>query len=366
MFADFIKKISLRLINDEFNFIGVSGDGENISSETNVILMAKAVGGIMYVVGIADGSKIDLESYKIEMDNILHNINKNLHDFLCTRLVCVNIISGNENAKEFVDKQEYFTDELLTKVWWYIDIENKNIMIPKGQPDKLISLDRFILEAFEDESNFDSQPIEFRKFESVVMQHTALKHRTSNSSLTMALVAINIIIFVYGTISGNADNLVDKFALNASAVFNQKEFYRLFTAMFLHLDLTHILSNSLYLYLFGSRVEKYYGKLNFVYIYVISGLMGSIFSFILTRGISAGASGAIYGLLGATLALSQVRKKSIDGLSLYTIMIIFFPGLVLGLFSPYIDIWGHVGGAIGGYFTGLIINKLILKTEDIK
>ena len=90
MFADFIKKISLRLINDEFNFIGVSGDGENISSETNVILMAKAVGGIMYVVGIADGSKRDLESYKIEIDKILDNINKNLHDFLCTRLVCVN------------------------------------------------------------------------------------------------------------------------------------------------------------------------------------------------------------------------------------------------------------------------------------
>ena len=173
--------------------------------------------------------------------------------------------------------------------------------------------------------------------------------------MTYSIIIINIIIFVLSILFGE-DTLRILFA-NNSGLVKGGEFYRLFTSMFLHVDFLHILFNMYALIVLGPLVEKYYGKIKFLMIYLISGLIGSLFSCVFQGDmvLSYGASGAIFGLLGSIAYFTYYYRATLQGLLRSNILPVILFNLLLGFMIPGIDVSAHIGGLIGGIFTSMAI-----------
>jgi len=131
------------------------------------------------------------------------------------------------------------------------------------------------------------------------------------------------------------------------------EYYRLLTSIFLHGDALHLLSNMWALWIFGSSFSSL--PLLFVAIYFASGLVGSLFSFFFNPHPSIGASGAIFGLVGALLAIginSNFSSNLVSNLLVYIVLSFMLSALP----GTRIDLWGHLGGLTGGFIIGFILN----------
>jgi rhomboid protease GluP len=154
-------------------------------------------------------------------------------------------------------------------------------------------------------------------------------------------------------------------------ILNYDEYYRLFTSMFIHLSETHFFSNALALYFVGRAVETYFGRGRMAIIYFLGGISGSLASFMFSRGASAGASGAIFALIGAELAFLWLNRQllGLQGRVWFqqTLMIAGL-NLFIGFVSAAvpaavrIDNWGH----IGGLFAGLVLAWFIAPQYEIR
>ena len=175
----------------------------------------------------------------------------------------------------------------------------------------------------------------------------------TDAIVTKILVAANLIVYLITVAQspfGNKwDNpggsLFNDWALQGFAVANG-DWYRLVTAMFLHGSLLHLAFNMLALWWLGSIVEQAMGSLRFLLVYFVSGLAGSAGALLLSNPgqITVGASGAIYGILGALLILEWLQTGSLAGPAMTLIVL----NLALSLVIPGISIGGHLGGLVGG------------------
>ena len=139
------------------------------------------------------------------------------------------------------------------------------------------------------------------------------------------------------------------------------ELWRLFTPMFLHGSIYHILFNMYALANIGPGLERHYGHPRFLALYVLGGFGGNVVSFLLTSAPSLGSSTAIFGLLGAEGVLLYQNKSLFGGMAqraLSNIIMIAVINLVIGM-SPGIDNWGHIGGLIGGTLFALLGGPLL-------
>jgi rhomboid protease GluP len=131
----------------------------------------------------------------------------------------------------------------------------------------------------------------------------------------------------------------------------QGQLWRLFTPMLLHGSLLHIGFNMYALYALGPGLESYYGHQRFLLLYVLAGFAGNVLSFLFSPANSLGSSTAIFGLLGAQ-AVFLLQNKSLFGSraqrALTNIAMVAALNLWIGLSSPGIDNWGHLGGLLGG------------------
>ena len=179
--------------------------------------------------------------------------------------------------------------------------------------------------------------------------------------VTYALLAINFLLWVTLEISGgsaNAQVLIDFGALSAPLVVDG-EYWRLFTAMFLHAGIMHILANSLSLFIFGQIVERTYGHGRFVLVYLLAGLFGSVASLSLnSTAVGVGASGAVFGIVGALAAYFVANRRVMGDLGRQNLMgLLMLVGInvVFGLTSPGIDNWAHMGGLASGFLLGMAL-----------
>lgn len=172
--------------------------------------------------------------------------------------------------------------------------------------------------------------------------------------LTYALAALNGLIFLAGYLTPQLEwELFLRGALLPQAVVFEGEVYRLFTAMFLHGSLPHVLFNTYAIFIVGQMVEPIFGRTRYLLIYVLGGLTGSAASLALggLDGASVGASGAVFAIFAAQgvhlyqhrgvyrNARAQLRHMAM--LIALNLLIGFMPG-------SRIDNWGHIGGMLGG------------------
>jgi membrane associated rhomboid family serine protease len=165
---------------------------------------------------------------------------------------------------------------------------------------------------------------------------------TNPTPVVIALVVICVVVFVASGF-GKA-SVIARFGGLSHQVRQSDEYYRVFTAMFLHLNFLHIASNMVTLLIVGPAVEVMLGKARFLTLYLIAGLAGGVASYLFTpaNSVSAGASGAIFGVMGAYVVLAHNRRQP-----LAPVVALIVINLAIG-FSGNIDWRDHLGGLVIG------------------
>ena len=182
---------------------------------------------------------------------------------------------------------------------------------------------------------------------------------------TKVLIGINIIVFLLTFILSktNIFDVYTKFALNKYYVQNG-EIYRLITCGFLHADIIHLLCNMYSLSIIGTQIENFIGKKKFLIVYFVSLLTGSLLSCILNTGWSVGASGAIFGLMGALVYFGYHYRIYLGSVLKTQLIPLLILNLGIGFIIPNIDISAHIGGLVGGLLTTMSLG--IEKKSDKK
>jgi membrane associated rhomboid family serine protease len=186
-------------------------------------------------------------------------------------------------------------------------------------------------------------------------QRTARRTRRTITGLeapaTVGLVALNVLVYLVTVYQGGGvgrpgGDLFARGALIGAAISVDGDWYRLVTAMFLHASLLHLAFNMLALYWLGTVVEQALGSIRFLLVYFASGLAGSAGALVFTDPFTptVGASGAIFGIMGALLVLEYRATGSLGGQAMGLIVL----NLVLTFAIPNISIGGHLGGLAGG------------------
>lgn len=188
---------------------------------------------------------------------------------------------------------------------------------------------------------------------------------------TYILMGVNIVVFlamtVFGALnglglSGSQDSRVLLiFGAMHNQLIAQGDYYRLLTSMFLHIGLIHLLFNTYALFILGQDVERLYGAGRFLLIYFLGGLGGSLASFVLSanpRGVSAGASGAIFALIGASIAYFYLHRQTFGPrgqAQLRSLLMLAGINLVFGFTIPFINNLAHMGGLVFGALLGWVL-----------
>jgi len=181
----------------------------------------------------------------------------------------------------------------------------------------------------------------------------------AKAPVTYILIGINVAAYILTAylskdIFTSDINVLILLGAKVNSLILNGEYYRLVTCMFLHGGLLHIGLNMYALYIIGPLIENIFGKKKYLAIYFISGILASIFSLIMSPDVSIGASGAIFGLLGASLVFAVKMKDRIGKEFLVNIITVIGINLIIGFTIPNVDIFAHVGGLIGGVISALI------------
>lgn len=175
--------------------------------------------------------------------------------------------------------------------------------------------------------------------------------------ITYSLIIINTLIFLLSLFNiVNIDDMYMMFGANYELVASG-EFYRLFTCMFFHADLLHLIFNMYALYILGTKVERYYGSKRYIVLYLISGLVASLFSCVFNNinVISIGASGAIFGLFGSIAYFTYHYRGTLREFLTSGIIPTLLLNLIIGFANTGIDMAAHIGGIIGGLLIAMSI-----------
>lgn len=168
--------------------------------------------------------------------------------------------------------------------------------------------------------------------------------------VTSILIGLNMLIYFLMIITDNYLLMIDRFALYGPLVIKSHQYYRLITSAFLHVNLFHMIFNCYSLYVIGSQMESFLGKTKYIIVYLFSALAGSLLSIVLNKnGVSIGASGAIFGLLGSMIYFGYHYRVFLGTVIKNQIIPLIVMNLAIGfIFSSRINNFAHIGGMIGG------------------
>ncbi|MGN0362864.1 MAG: rhomboid family intramembrane serine protease [Bilifractor sp.] len=181
--------------------------------------------------------------------------------------------------------------------------------------------------------------------------------------VTILLILINIIVFLFEELTGGStgENTVVAYgAQYAPYIIDGHQWWRLFTSMFIHFGFSHIFSNMISLSYCGWSLEQQYGKIRYLVLYLASGIGGNILSLCIDAAtgnynLSAGASGAIFGLIGAYAGAAVMDRKKTNRRANPWLMIIFSLLMFVQNIGAGINIWAHLGGMITGFLLGMLL-----------
>ena len=187
---------------------------------------------------------------------------------------------------------------------------------------------------------------------------------------TVILVAINVVVFLLLSLKGMTEDgmfLLQHGAMYVPYITEKGEYYRIFTSMFLHFGFDHLLNNMVVLAAVGLNLEYELGGLKFLILYLLSGLGGNVLSawWDIRMGeyaISAGASGAIFGVIGALLYVAIRNKGRIGDISGRGILFMIALSLYYGFSSGGVDNMAHIGGLAAGF----VLSVLLYRKKDRK
>ena len=292
---------------------------------------------VLYLVCLLDGREETWREENMTFTGFSCSMEKRLEEFFCTRLVALSVLVDNQGEIVPVDSVDnpYTYEEKVHRVFWHFSTERAEVTAAKGQPNKIIGIEKLLAAAA-----LGKAP------EVLILRDTK---EQKQPVATAVIFAICLVLLIVTTLFPSGHDLIMEYGLGAEGIA-RGEYYRLITSMFLHSGIMHLASNGVYLYYFGVRAEKLLGTGKFLLLYLVAGICGGLLSVFLGDGygVSIGASGAIYGLLGAMLLLTKKRGPRYTGMNYSTMLLLAATAICMGFFEPNVDNLGHIGGFLGG------------------
>ena len=197
-------------------------------------------------------------------------------------------------------------------------------------------------------------------------QESAAPRSRSPYTITIALIAINVLVFLAMVASGisltepTPHDILKWGGDFGPATIGAHQWWRLLTSCFLHFGIVHIGMNMYVLYLIGPFIQAVFGRMRYLLIYFIAGLAGSIVSvWVHPTAVGAGASGAIFGLYGAVFGFLLIKRRSLNPEAMKSIAksagIFVLYNVVYGSISGTTDLSAHLGGLLAGFLAGMLL-----------
>ena len=201
-----------------------------------------------------------------------------------------------------------------------------------------------------------------------IPQRTRMRYLASPYTVTTGLIAVNTLVFLAMVASGcsfTQPTTLDVFNWGGDygpATVGAHQWWRLLTSCFLHFGIIHIGFNMYVLYQIGPFIEVTFGRARYLILYFIAGLAGSVTSiWIHPNSVSAGASGAIFGLYGAVFGFLLINRRTLDPVATKSIAksagIFVLYNVVYGSISRTTDLSAHFGGLIAGFLAGMVLAR---------
>lgn len=298
---------------------------------------------------IHNNEQFEFDQYKIK--GILSQIKKKTFSF---RVNALNInLNENDYQKSVILKN---IDNITVKS--LADIENnkdlleifpnlkKGLYKNTGSIDMIFNVTKDINEKTEKDN---------KKYEKIFSKKEPL--------ITYILIGICTILFILSMILSKAIYEFDIKTLlilgaNNKLLVKSGQIWRVITSAFLHGGIAHFMINMYSLYIIGKEIEGHFGKINYLTIYFFSALCGGLLSAVAGKAgvVSVGASGAIFGLMGALVYFGLCYRLYLKNSLLNQILPVIAFNLIIGFLIAGIDMWGHIGGLIGGFLMAMALN----------
>lgn len=298
-----------------------------------------------------NGNVMDTEANKDKE----HKIDRE-HETNHNKVEVLNLIATNhiEKVKAFISTESRI---------WVIDLKESRIIQYENQSSDFLGLyhgiDQILNSHLSKNQAMEPNGNYYNNVNRIIKKDRVWPFSPCNTTI----VIINIIIFLAMDIFRYQETFFNKGDLYWPAVINNKEYYRLLTSMFIHMDISHLLNNMLILLFIGDNLEKTVGKFKYLVIYFMSGIIAGIVSMRYNMEIgeivgSVGASGAIFGVIGAVAYTVLIYRGRIKDFSPRRMLFFIFLSLYGGFTNQGIDNAAHIGGLISGVILAAILHLM--------
>lgn len=309
---------------------------------------SKMDGSLMYMVNIydCDCKNLDIAGYRKRLSESTIAFAEENH---VNGVAVFEIFTDSDGSFEINETEN---GEVIF-IEYFVNLTEKSIRLRKNQPTNEQNINDIIKFALEGKV-FELPKIEFTK------------DRGKITRLSYSLITLNILLFLVSRLilaSYKTDLLIEFGALNRNTFFEQFQIYRVITYMFIHGGFAHISNNIFWLFIIGSAAEKTFGSKYYLLIYFMSGIAAGLVTIIFQDVAIIGASGALFGLIGAMMVYSYINKRTNFGFNFMLLLMISIVSLLSGFFFESVGNLGHITGLVAGLTIGYLLCKRVISTN---
>ncbi|EPR13259.1 rhomboid family protein [Ruminiclostridium papyrosolvens] len=354
---NFLNSLLRYLVEKDYYHL-ISADNQMPDLSNGITSMIREIQGTSVFVEIIDADRYGTEQIRNIMLNgaaMLNNIQgSNAHIF---KVFVFESTTDMDKVEIIKQHQLDITSEKRFMKCISLNISTKQVekyfSVPAFDAGLVKSFKRFF------SKGLDERETDYQDIEGIIEKRKKdfeIQFKAQTPWLTYIIIALNIVMYgLLQLVSMRTEiayeQQLEPFGAKVNNLIMEGQYWRFFAPMFLHADIVHLAVNCYSIYIIGSQVEKIFGRGRFLAIYFVSGFIGSAASFAFSLNSSVGASGAIFGLVGAMLYFSLRRPallKSSYGANLITMLVI---NLAYGFMNKRIDNHAHIGGFVGGFLT---------------
>lgn len=362
MKVQFVKSLIKTLVGDSNFLLLKNRDDSRVFSEKYNILVKEHFGNNI-VVELIDGDQLSADEItaRLQHNRKFLNENKPKQGFFIFEIFIFTNSPTQDRLMAISTGQFHQLGKAYLKCL-SVNLTAKNVERHFRAPITDLSLSKTITRLFAEgfidliSDNELEELVSKKEAELIAKQKVTSKLPLQSQTpvITFILIGINLLIglllFLYSTKSGiTYGQLLINFGAKENFRILSGEYWRFLTPIFLHANILHLLINCYSLFAIGSLVERIFGSFKFAFVYVMAGITGNILSFIFSSNPGVGASGSIFGLLGALLFFGIINpalfKSNFGNNVIFTILI----NLGYGFTNASIDNFAHIGGLVGGF-----------------